>query len=332
MHVADLTDILKYDCLFLAPHLDDVALSCPARVLEENATGKKVLIATLFSHPGATDAGRFKTADYVNRREENRKAAEALKADTLHAGMLDAPFRWDQYQKFTGLMFKRDANHAQTMMQAAEYIAKLIERAKPDVMFVPLGVGWHIDHRLTREAAMVGVSNYKWRTLENKNEALTPELRAHAANTTPRLVFYEDRPYAFVQESVRLRLAELGYSADSHDLPLLESDEFRKTFIDSFMAAPYVKASLQPDENEFCLRHLNSHLTRGSVQQASQAAADVRIYDRITLAAVRRAVSEYRSQLGGLYGDIDAWQRATLEYSRRIGFENDYIERYWLLP
>ncbi len=78
MHVADLTDILKYDCLFLAPHLDDVALSCPARVLEENATGKKVLIATLFSHPGATDAGRFKTADYLNRREEDRKAVLEL--------------------------------------------------------------------------------------------------------------------------------------------------------------------------------------------------------------------------------------------------------------
>lgn len=333
MHVADLTDVLKYDCLFLAPHLDDVALSCPARVLEENATGKKVLIATLFSHPGASDAGRFKAADYQGRREEDRKAAEALKADTLHSGMLDAPFRWDQYQNFTGLMFKRDANHAQTMMHAAEYIAKLIERARPDVMFVPLGVGWHIDHRLTREAAMVGVSNYKWRTLENKNaEALTPEMRAHSANTLPRLMFYEDRPYAFVQESVRLRLAELGYSADSHDLPLLESDEFRKTFIESFMGAPYVKSMLRTEENEFCLRHLNSHLTRGSVQQAPQAIADLHIYDRITLAAVRRAVSEYRSQIGGLYGDIDAWQRTTMEYSRRIGFENDYIERYWLLP
>lgn len=333
MHVADLTDVLKYDCLFLAPHLDDVALSCPARVLEENATGKKVLIATLFSHPGATDAGRFKSGNYQARREEDRRAAEVLNADTLHAGMLDAPFRWDQYQKFTGLMFKRDQNHAQTMMQAAEYIAKLIERAKPDLMFVPLGVGWHIDHRLSREAAMVGVSNFKWRTLENKDaKALTPELRAHAANSTPRLVFYEDRPYAFVQESVRLRLAELGYSSDAHDLPLLESDEFRKTFIESFMNAPYVKAHLDADEHEFCLRHLNSHLTRGSVQHAPQAQADVRIYDRITLSAVRRAVGEYGSQIGGLYGDIDAWQRATLEYSRGMGFANEYIERYWTLP
>ena len=333
MHVADLTDVMKYDCVFLSPHLDDISLSCPARVLEEIATGKKVLIATLFSHPGPVDVGKFKAADYASRREEDRKAAEVLHADTLHAGMLDAPFRSEQYQRFTGLMFKRDANHAQSMMQAADYIARLVERAKPDTLFVPLGVGWHIDHRLVREAAMVGVSNYKWRTLENKNvEPLTPEIRAHADKTMPRTMFYEDRPYAFVQEAVRLRLAELGYSADAHDLPLLDADEFRTSFIDSFMQAPYVKRSMQPDENEFCLRHLNSHLTRGSVQQAPQAVADVRLYDRITFATVRRTVAEYRSQIEPLFGDLDAWQRQTYEYSRRLGFESDYVERYWHLP
>jgi LmbE family N-acetylglucosaminyl deacetylase len=333
MHVADLTDVMKYDCLFLSPHLDDIALSCPARVLEEVATGKKVLIATLFSHPGPADAGKYKAADYVGRREEDRKAAEILRADTLHAGMLDAPFRSDQYRNFTGLMFKRDTNHAQTMMNAADYIARLIERAKPDTVFCPLGVGWHIDHRLTREAAMVGVSNFKWRALENKNiEPLTPEIRAHSDKTMPRMVFYEDRPYAFVQESVRLRLAELGFSADAHDLPLLEADEFRKTFIDSFMAAPYVKKNMQPDENEFCLRHLNSHLTRGSVQQAPQAQVDVRLYDRITQATVRRAVSEFRSQIEPLFGDIEVWQRQTQDYSRLLGFSLEYVERYWHLP
>jgi LmbE family N-acetylglucosaminyl deacetylase len=333
MHIADLTDVMPYDCVFLSPHLDDIALSCPGRALEEVAAGRKVLIATLFSHPGEKEAGRFKPADYPSRREEDRKGAELLRADTLHAGMLDAPFRSELYHKFSGILFKRDSNHAATMMHAADFVAKLVERARPSQLYAPLGVGWHIDHRLAREAVMVGVSNYKWRSLDKKNiEALTPELRAHSDRTAPKLAYYEDRPYAFVAESVRLRLAELGYCADAHDLPLLDADELRETFIASFMDAPYVKSHMQPDERETCLRHLNAHLTRGSVQHSAQAQSDTRFYDRITLSTVRRAVAEYRSQLGGLYGDLDSWQRMTQAYSAKLGFEGQYAERFWSLP
>jgi len=333
MHVPDLTDVLKHDCVFLSPHLDDIALSCPGRVLEETSSGRTVLIATLFSHAGQADAGRFKRDAYPNRQAEDKRAAEVLGADTLHATMLDAPFRAEIYQRFSGIMFKRDANHASTMMQAADYVSKLLERAQPETLFVPLGVGWHIDHRLTREAALVGASNYKWRKSgATETQRITDELKYQSDRILPKIVFYEDRPYSFVQESVRLRLAELGYSADAHDLPLADTDELRESLIESFMSAHYVKHALTPDEKDTCLRNLNSHVTRGSVQPVQQAQSDVHLFDRVTLATARKAVAAHASQLAGLYGDIDGWQRMTQEYSRRLGFDSDYVERYWTLP
>lgn len=333
MHISDLTEVKKCDSLFFSPHLDDVALSCPGRVLEDTAEGRRALVVTLFSHAGPADAGRFKRDLYPSRQAEDRKSCEILGADSLHAGFLDAPFRAEIYHRFSGIMFKRDANHAQTMMQAAEYVSRLMEQAQPSVVFVPLGVGWHIDHRLTREAALVGVSNYKWRKSGTKvMERITDELRSQNANVLPRLLFYEDRPYAFVQESVRLRLGELGFSADAHDLPLLDADELRRVFTESFMGAHYVRQHLADDEREYTLRHLNSHLTRGSVQTSTQAQSDVHLYDRVTLAMARRAVGAHESQLAGLFGDLDGWQRQTGEYTRALRYDADYVERYWQLP
>ena len=49
----------RYDTLFIAPHGDDVALACPARVLAEAESGRRALVLALFAAEGAeTDAAR----------------------------------------------------------------------------------------------------------------------------------------------------------------------------------------------------------------------------------------------------------------------------------
>ena len=62
---------MKVDSVYLSPHLDDVAISCPARILEERAEGRRVLVVTLFSKgPG----------ERVRKRED-RRAMRLLGAD-----------------------------------------------------------------------------------------------------------------------------------------------------------------------------------------------------------------------------------------------------------
>lgn len=195
--------IEHYDSVYLSPHLDDVALSCPCTLRREVESGARVLVVTLFSHPGSTDAGPFRRDDYAARWAEDARAMQALGADYFHAGLLDAPFRSALYHGFEGILFGRDACDAGTLQQAKAVVADVLARAKPARVYAPLGVGEHIDHRLAHEAA------------------------------PPGSLFYEDRPYAFVRDAVALRLAVLGAGA---------ALELEAGFFDSLLKGPMAAA------------------------------------------------------------------------------------------
>ena len=163
------------DALFLSPHLDDVVLSCPARVEGSRAAR----VATLFS---AGDTG------YAERRAEDARALARLGADGVHLGLLDAPFRRGARICFSTLLLER--REAPAILAAVrEAIAGLLKGLSPDFVYAPLGVGGHVDHRLVHEAARCEVPPRKLR-------------------------FYEDRPYALVPGATAWRLRELGAAAE----------------------------------------------------------------------------------------------------------------------
>ena len=59
----------RYDSLFVAPHGDDVALACPARLLAEAESGRRALVLALFepvdSESSSARAVRDLGADYA---------------------------------------------------------------------------------------------------------------------------------------------------------------------------------------------------------------------------------------------------------------------------
>src|SRR5258708_27875606 len=73
-------------------------------------------------------------------------------------------------------------------MRAVKLLADIGPRIRPRHLYAPLGVGGHVDHGLTYEAA----------------------LRAFAGEPGRNLFFYEERPEAFVPGAVRIRLGLLG--------------------------------------------------------------------------------------------------------------------------
>src|SRR5258708_35086179 len=73
-------------------------------------------------------------------------------------------------------------------MRAVKLLADIGPRIRPRHLYAPLGVGGHVDHRLTYEAA----------------------LRAFAGEPGRNLFFYEERPEAFVPGAARIRLGLLG--------------------------------------------------------------------------------------------------------------------------
>jgi LmbE family N-acetylglucosaminyl deacetylase len=159
--------------VFVSPHLDDVALSCPGHVLAERARGAHVIVATLF-----TDGARA-----GERQREDAAALALLDAEPLHLGLRDAPERRGHAAGFRALVLEARDRDAEDARAAAAAIAPLARNAER--IYFPLGVGGHVDHRLAFDASL-GLASCR---------------------------YYEERPYADVRGAAGARLRELGVAS-----------------------------------------------------------------------------------------------------------------------
>lgn len=176
---------VEYAAIYLAPHLDDVALSCGGQVYDRIAAGERILIVTVMagSPPHATSSAyiaslheRWELAGdaAAERRAEDIAACAILGAEYLHLDVPDCIYRLDP-QHGTPLYNSDDdifgdIHSAEQALQAQ--IANRF-RALPAAagVIAPFTVGHHVDHLLVRAAA----------------EEVWPRRQ---------LTYYEDYPYA----------------------------------------------------------------------------------------------------------------------------------------
>lgn len=162
---------MAYDTLILSPHLDDAVLSCGGRIHQATAAGKKVLVATLFTGDlvDASGAPRASSAavDQVlammdlpltdamaRRRREDEVACARLGAELMHLDLPEALVRTDgdgaiygELSRLFGAVDPRDTPFLEQIVRALEELPGARE------IVAPLGIGGHVDHRLTRAAA-----------------------------------------------------------------------------------------------------------------------------------------------------------------------------------
>jgi LmbE family N-acetylglucosaminyl deacetylase len=169
----DTDGLERYDSLFIAPHGDDVALGCPARVLGEAERGRRVLVLALFEPVGSDTPAA--------------SAMRALGADYAAAGLPAAPERRARAARSSAVSERRPDDE-DVALEAARLLTQTGPRTQAVHVFAPLGLGASVDHRLTYEAAV----------------------RAFATEAGRNLFLYEERPEAFVPGAVRTRLALLG--------------------------------------------------------------------------------------------------------------------------
>jgi len=294
------------DVLYFSPHLDDVVLSCPGQILADRAGGESVLVATLFSR-GGTDADSLRL--YEARRAEDQQALSILDVEGLHLGLSDAPFRNPYYRSFRAIVLGEHPNDALDACLVNDVVKKTWQEYHPRRCYFPLGVGTHIDHRLTHAAAAT----------------LPPDAQ---------VAFYEDRPYAFLRHNVRTRLSELGARLNPEELPPdlrpLPDEVLIRSFRASLDTTAYVRAYLPPgDERTDCeQRLLDALVTRHSLP-------DLAIRPRILTTTAEQfervftAVSAYGTQIGDLFGTMDGYRRQTREYAEYLGVSASYAERVW---
>ncbi len=183
------------DPIFVSPHYDDIALSVGALV-SLLAADSSPAIATVFAGaPSGSDFSGFAERMHAEwglsgveaveaRRAEDRCASRVLGESVRAVWMdwLDAIYRDHRYGSDIQLF---DAPLATDAGLVSE-IAAAIEQLGDGEIYIPLGVGNHVDHQIVFKAGK--------------------ELASRS-----RVVFaYADLPYALVEGSLQRRLSSVG--------------------------------------------------------------------------------------------------------------------------
>jgi LmbE family N-acetylglucosaminyl deacetylase len=142
--------------VYVAPHSDDVALSCGGSVALAARTGIPAIVTVFAGRPvnAMTDFARFQHERwhldddevFERRRSEDRCAAGALGASvqTEWLGYLDAIYRDEAYSSDDALFGSMVASD----LALIDRITKSIEAMNAREYVVPIGIGNHVDHQI----------------------------------------------------------------------------------------------------------------------------------------------------------------------------------------
>lgn len=187
-------DLARYARIYLSPHLDDAALSCGGAIAASPEQTLVITICTASPPPGTVfnpvavefhaEWGLAPDDVLRVRLAEDATAMAVLGVDYAYAGQLDAIYRVPEAYSSRATLYRPPVADDPLLPQVRDLIALLIERAPHATIYVPLGVGHHVDHLVVFEAA----------------------------STFPldRLAFYEDINYALTPGAVERRLANIG--------------------------------------------------------------------------------------------------------------------------
>lgn len=186
--------------IFLSPHLDDAALSCGAYISMLVERSIDVRVHTVFSGIPKTEEvsqlaqaihleGGLESNAMLRRREEDRIAMQYLGVNFTYVDLLDCIYRTDPAGK-SRYQTKKDifAVHpdlevdADTLKDLVTYLCRVLKEVQPSEVYVPLGIGHHIDHILVRKA-------------------LERSIVQSDSDNSPDIIYYEDVPYVCSPDS-----------------------------------------------------------------------------------------------------------------------------------
>lgn len=153
--------------IYLSPHFDDAVLSCGGIIWEQTNKGERVEIWTICSadppNGGLSPLARslhdrweFDHAA-LSRSEEDKTACRILNCGYKYLNISDVIYR--RYPSNNKPIIRTEEDLFKPLRLEESYLlislAKEIEKELPQRSYLisPLGVGGHVDHRLTRCAA-----------------------------------------------------------------------------------------------------------------------------------------------------------------------------------
>ena len=151
---------VKYDIVIISPHMDDAALSLGQHIIEWKRQNKTVKVVTVFTKFLGKNLPEY-SREYINksgfdnamdfekeRVREDVKAMKKMEVEYEHWGYVDAGFRGNYLTKeelLNGKIKNVDTN-------LIDKISKKICEIKASEIYLPYGVGGHVDHLIVRRA------------------------------------------------------------------------------------------------------------------------------------------------------------------------------------
>ncbi len=134
--------------LVVSPHLDDAVLSLGGSIAAWRAAGTRVVIASIYTTAPALEGiapSMRKFADYRARCAEDDAACAAVGAEVRRLGQIERAFRPPYLTGWSFFTTPADRSGFTTLLPVTRALAPLAELA-PSQIYVPLGIGNHIDH------------------------------------------------------------------------------------------------------------------------------------------------------------------------------------------
>jgi LmbE family N-acetylglucosaminyl deacetylase len=187
------TTALEHDAvLFVSPHLDDAVLSCGGLLAALRARSVDAVVATVFTampnpiHPSPL-AREFHSACGLGgdgaevRRREDQRALASLGVGLAHLNLPECLYRFDlagqpRYRSKAAIYERDFTDEPGIVAQVSRGLETILGPARRLAVYLPLGVGRHVDHLIVRRAAEC--------------------LLARRPNEFVSLFYYEDLPYA----------------------------------------------------------------------------------------------------------------------------------------
>lgn len=250
--------------LFVSPHLDDAVLSCGGAIHAAARSGARVVVATVFSE----------CAGGARRRAEDLAAVNALGAEAVHLGLTDAPERLGLERTHRALVEEAVVAEAD-VTRVRDALVRCMPYSR---IWIPLGVGDHVDHRVVHAA------------LEDASNA----------------VLYEDRPYAFLPGAVRARIRALGLREPS----ALAAVPGEREVHDALERLPHLRAYAGGNEyagaRAWLAARARQAMTDSDAAWPKRLRSTTSRYDEDVARAVTRAILAYESQVPDLFGTASA--------------------------
>ncbi|MCC6188093.1 MAG: PIG-L family deacetylase [Anaerolineales bacterium] len=204
--------------IYLSPHLDDAVLSCGGLLHRQALAQARVVVVTLCAgNPPAGPLSEFAQTLHVRwaadrsapaapvemaaaRRAEDLAALADLRVEAVHLDVPDCIYRlnpathWPMYASEAALFGSLHPAELPLVRRAAARLTTLLHGLGRHRLYVPLGIGQHVDHQLARRAAEVvgGIyayfEDYPYVAREGDRWPNASLTQAHDRPLTPELI------------------------------------------------------------------------------------------------------------------------------------------------